>query len=141
MRLTARPGGNVIELDPRQLAIAAEGWTRPADGPAARPPLYEALAAVTRPAYEREDVPLDPSGYYSFIQTDASINPGNSGGPLVDCAGRVVGINTVISTVPDASGVAGGGSVGLGFAVPASTVRRVAKRQLCISSKASRAIG
>lgn len=59
------------------------------------------------------------------IQTDASVNPGNSGGPLVDCSGRVVGINTVISTVPDASGTPGGGSVGLGFAVPAVTVRRI----------------
>ena len=59
------------------------------------------------------------------VQTDASINPGNSGGPLVDCGGRIVGVNTVISTVPNSSGVAGGGSVGLGFAVPASTVQRI----------------
>lgn len=52
------------------------------------------------------------------IQTDASINPGNSGGALVDCAGRLVGINTAIATVPNQSGQAGGGSVGIGFAVP-----------------------
>lgn len=56
--LPARPTGNVIDLDPRQLSIAAEGWTRPAGGPAPRPPLYEALAAVTGPAYERDEVPL-----------------------------------------------------------------------------------
>ena len=43
--LPARPTGNVIDLDPRQLSIAAEGWTRPSGGPAPRPPLYEALAA------------------------------------------------------------------------------------------------
>jgi putative serine protease PepD len=59
------------------------------------------------------------------IQTDASINPGNSGGPLVTCEGRLVGVNTAISTVPNSSGVAGGGSVGIGFAVPASTAQRI----------------
>jgi putative serine protease PepD len=52
------------------------------------------------------------------IQTDAAINPGNSGGALVDCAGRLVGVNAAIATVPNAAGISGGGSVGLGFAIP-----------------------
>jgi putative serine protease PepD len=52
------------------------------------------------------------------VQTDASINPGNSGGPLVDCAGKQIGVNTAIATVPNSSGQSGGGSVGIGFAIP-----------------------
>jgi Do/DeqQ family serine protease len=53
-----------------------------------------------------------------YIQTDAAINPGNSGGPLVDLQGRMVGINSAIFGLS-------GGSIGLGFAVPAATAQRV----------------
>ena len=58
------------------------------------------------------------SDYQFFIQTDAAINPGNSGGPLVDLAGRMVGINTAIFS-------RSGGSQGIGFAIPANMVRVV----------------
>ena len=63
-----------------------------------------------------------PSGFAieDVIQTDAAINPGNSGGPLLDATGRVIGVNSQIATGDGSSG-----SVGIGFAVPASTVRRV----------------
>ena len=54
-----------------------------------------------------------------FIQTDASINQGNSGGPLVNLRGEVIGINTWIASN------AGGGSVGLGFAIPINNAIRV----------------
>jgi Do/DeqQ family serine protease len=56
--------------------------------------------------------------YQFFIQTDAAINPGNSGGPLVDLAGRIVGINTAIFS-------RSGGSQGVGFAIPANMVQVV----------------
>jgi S1-C subfamily serine protease len=54
------------------------------------------------------------------LQTDAPINPGNSGGPLLDAAGDAIGVNSQIET----SG-AGGGSVGIGFAVPIDTAKGV----------------
>ena len=60
------------------------------------------------------------SDYRSFIQTDAAINPGNSGGALVDVEGRLVGINTAIF-----SSGQGGGSIGIGFAIPTTLVKAV----------------
>jgi S1-C subfamily serine protease len=62
-----------------------------------------------------------PNGFTipDVIQTDASINPGNSGGPLLDANGRVVGINSQIATG------GGQGSVGIGFAVPINTAKKL----------------
>ena len=53
------------------------------------------------------------------IQTDAAINPGNSGGALVNCNGQFVGIPSAGASVPSSSGESSGGSIGLGFAIPA----------------------
>ena len=63
-----------------------------------------------------------PDGFEidGVIQTDAAINPGNSGGPLLDATGRVVGINSQIET-----GGSGGGNVGIGFAIPIDTAKRL----------------
>ena len=59
-------------------------------------------------------------GMQNYIQTDASINPGNSGGPLCDIEGRVIGINSAIYSQS-------GGSVGIGFAIPANIARKAAE--------------
>jgi serine protease Do len=61
-----------------------------------------------------------PSAYFDMVQTDASINPGNSGGPLVSASGEVIGVNSSIYSTT------GGGSIGLGFAIPINRARRVA---------------
>jgi serine protease Do len=61
--------------------------------------------------------------FRSFIQTDAAINPGNSGGALVSMDGRLVGVNTAIYSQS-------GGSIGIGFAIPASMVRTVLQAAL-----------
>jgi putative serine protease PepD len=62
-----------------------------------------------------------PNGFSidRVIQTDAPINPGNSGGPLLDASGQVIGVNSQIATAGSQ------GNVGIGFAVPANTVREV----------------
>merc|ERR1712232_397275 len=58
---------------------------------------------------------------HGCIQTDAAINPGNSGGPLLDGRGRLIGVNTMIYS-PNGGQA---GNVGIGFAIPVDTVRRV----------------
>ena len=63
---------------------------------------------------------VESDNYEFFIQTDAAINPGNSGGALVDLNGRLVGINTAIVS-------RSGGSVGIGFAIPANMAKLVAE--------------
>lgn len=69
-----------------------------------------------------------------LIQTDAAINPGNSGGPLLDSAGRLIGVNTAIYSPT-------GGSAGIGFAVPVDTVNRVVPQLIATGRYAPPTIG
>ncbi|KAK0349746.1 hypothetical protein LTR94_031849, partial [Friedmanniomyces endolithicus] len=64
---------------------------------------------------------IDPSGYNDYIQIDAAINRGNSGGPTFDIHGRVIGVNSAIYSPT-------GGSVGIGFAIPAETAKSITER-------------
>jgi serine protease Do len=64
---------------------------------------------------------INAGPYDEFLQTDAAINRGNSGGPLFNSAGEVIGVNTAIISPT-------GGNIGLGFAVPSNTVRRVVEQ-------------
>jgi putative serine protease PepD len=75
------------------------------------------------------NVPADNGGtalLVAAIQTDAAINPGNSGGALVDCAGKLIGVPTAGATVPTENGGSGGGSIGLGFAIPSDFAHSIA---------------
>lgn len=71
-------------------------------------------------ALQREIQSTNNYSISNVIQTDAAINPGNSGGPLINAEGEVIGVNSQIAT-----GSSGGGNVGIGFAVPAATVKDV----------------
>ncbi|MDQ2622464.1 MAG: trypsin-like peptidase domain-containing protein [Actinomycetota bacterium] len=71
-------------------------------------------------ALQREIQSTNNYSISNVIQTDAAINPGNSGGPLINSEGEVIGVNSQIAT-----GSSGGGNVGIGFAVPAATVKDV----------------
>ncbi len=71
------------------------------------------ISGLQRPIRARNGRPIDAA-----VQTDASINPGNSGGPLLDKYGKMIGINSQILSPA-------GGSVGVGFAVPVNTAKRV----------------
>ncbi|MCU1269918.1 MAG: peptidase and chymotrypsin/Hap [Acidobacteriaceae bacterium] len=111
----------VIKVDAHNLPVLPLGATRP---------VYpgELVLAIGSPEALQSSVTMgvvssvwrqpDPAQPMVYIQTDAPINPGNSGGPLIDLDGYVVGLNTYILTE-------GGGSEGIGFAIPARIVRFV----------------
>jgi len=112
----------VIRIDAKDLPAADLGdsdevrvgeWVLAVGNP------FELMHSVTAgiiSAKGRSSVGL--ADYEDFIQTDASINPGNSGGALADLDGRIIGINTAISSPS-------GGSIGIGFAIPINMARKV----------------
>ena len=78
--------------------------------------------------------------FISALQTDAAINPGNSGGPLLDAEGKVIGINSAIATVPGATR-SDAGSIGLGFAIPINTAKRISEEIIANGESATPVIG
>lgn len=106
-RLTAIPFGHSDRLRPGQKVYAIGnpfGLERT---------LTTGIISAIRETIKTDELELD-----EVIQIDAAINPGNSGGPLLDSDGTMIGINTAIFTPS-------GGSVGIGFAIPIKTVKRV----------------
>jgi putative serine protease PepD len=83
---------------------------------------YGIISALHRPLEINDG--SGPTRYYAAIQTDAAVNHGNSGGPLIDGAGRVIGVNAVIKSLGASEGDAG--NIGLAFAIPIDQARRTA---------------
>ncbi|HEY6087602.1 MAG TPA: trypsin-like peptidase domain-containing protein [Burkholderiaceae bacterium] len=83
--------------------------------------LDQSLTTGIVSALNREIESFNQRTIRGVIQTDAAINPGNSGGPLLDSAGRLVGVNTQIASPS-------GASAGIGFAIPADEVNRIVPR-------------
>lgn len=130
--------GQDEKTDLAVVSIKASGYTPMEWGDSANLTVGEWVMAIGTPyGYEqtvttgiisamyRSDVVQDATGsssvYTDMIQTDAAINPGNSGGALVNDKGQLIGINTYISSTSQSS-------AGLGFAIPSSTVKRVAEQ-------------
>ncbi len=84
---------------------------------------YGIVSALDRAI--QADEPGGPTRYYAAIQTDAAVNHGNSGGPLVNAAGLVIGVNSVIKSIGSDADTAG--NIGLAFAIPINQARRVAQ--------------
>ncbi|MDO8308106.1 MAG: trypsin-like peptidase domain-containing protein [Actinomycetota bacterium] len=94
------------------------------------------ISAVDRPVTTGET--QDDVSYINAIQTDAAINPGNSGGPLLDAGGSVIGVNSAIATL-----AIGGeaGNIGLGFAIPINSAKRVAEELIATGQSRTPVMG
>ena len=80
------------------------------------------------------------TAFINAIQTDAAINPGNSGGPLLDGTGAVIGVNSAIASLGASAG-GQAGSIGLGFAIPIDTAKRIADEIISTGSSTTPVIG
>jgi Do/DeqQ family serine protease len=128
-KLLAKVVGNDPETDLAVLRVNADKLPAISFGQSEQLRVGDAVLAIGNPFGVGQTVTsgivsaLGRSGLHintfeNFIQTDAAINPGNSGGALVDARGNLVGINTAIYS-------RSGGSMGIGFAIPASTAKMV----------------
>jgi putative serine protease PepD len=119
----------VLKVDAPQsalhpLALADSDDVAVGDGVVAIGSPYGLEGTVTSGIVSALDRTIESTNGYSIpgaIQTDAAINHGNSGGPLLDMQGRVIGVNSQIESES-------GGNVGIGFAIPANTVRSVVEQ-------------
>lgn len=86
------------------------------------------ISALDRPVVvdESSSSGRDTSSYINALQTDAPINPGNSGGPLVDEAGRVIGVNSAILSL-GSSETTRSGNIGVGFAIPINQASEIGR--------------
>lgn len=94
------------------------------------------ISALDRPVTAGDS---NDTSFINAIQTDAAINPGNSGGPLLDGAGRVIGINSAIASM--ATGTSEAGNIGLGFAIPINTAKRIAEELIATGTSKTPIIG
>ena len=128
-RIRARLVGSDPETDLAVLKVDRTDMPAIEFGDAARAEVGDVVLAIGNPFGVGQTVTmgiisalgrtqLGINTFENFIQTDAAINPGNSGGALVDTSGRLLGINTAIYSRT-------GGSLGIGFAIPVSTVQDV----------------
>jgi putative serine protease PepD len=93
------------------------------------------VSALDRPVQAGDS--QEELSYINAIQTDAAINPGNSGGPLLNAAGDVIGVNTAIATLMNGEM----GNIGLGFAIPINSAKRVAEELIATGTSRTPLLG
>ena len=121
----------VLSIDPKAvkgglkpLQLASENSLRPGEAAIAIGSPFGLSGTVTTGIISALNREIEAPNGFSIpgaVQTDAAINPGNSGGPLLDSAGRVIGVNSQIAS-------SSGGNTGVGFAVPVDSIRDVIPR-------------
>jgi putative serine protease PepD len=98
------------------------------------------ISAVDRPVTAGDQADSGDTSFINAIQTDAAINPGNSGGPLLNGQGSVIGVNSAIASL--AAGLSGeAGNIGLGFAIPINSAKRIADELITTGKSRTPRIG